>query len=57
MGQPQDDYYPSTTYDVRDLGQLSISAAWNYNFKFTATDKNASSTEYTLAFDHIELVP
>jgi hypothetical protein len=57
IGQPQDEYYPSITYGVRDLGSVSISAGGNYAFKFTVVDKNASSTGYTLAFDYIELLP
>jgi hypothetical protein len=57
IGQPQDEYYPSTTYGVRDLGPVTFSVAGNYAFKSTVTGKNASSTGYTLAFDYIELVP
>jgi hypothetical protein len=56
-GSPQDEYDPSVTYGVRDLGTASFSTAGNYGFKFTVTGKNASSTGYTLAFDYIELVP
>ena len=57
VAQPQDEYYPSITYIVRDLGTVSFSVAGNYAFKFTVTGKNASSIDYTLAFDYIELVP
>jgi hypothetical protein len=57
IGQPQDEYYPSITYGVRDLGSVSISAGGNYAFKLTVVDKNASSTGYRLAFDYIELLP
>jgi sugar lactone lactonase YvrE len=57
VGQPQDEYYPSITYGVLDLGPVSFSAAGSYRFKFTVVGKNASSTGYTLAFDYIELVP
>ena len=57
VGQPQDEYNPSLTYIVRDLGTVSFSAAGNYPFKFTVTGKNASSLDYRLAFDYIELVP
>lgn len=57
LGQPQDEYYPSITYGVRDLSIASFSVAGNYAFKFTVKGKNASSTGYTLGFDYIELVP
>jgi hypothetical protein len=57
VGPPQDEYNPSTTYIVRDLGMVSFPAAGNYPFKFTVTGKNASSVDYRLAFDYIELVP
>ena len=57
IGQPQDEYYPSVSYGVRDLGAATFSVAGNYAFKFTVAGKNASSTGYTLAFDYIELVP
>jgi hypothetical protein len=56
IGQQQDEYYPSATYGVRDLGLVSFSVGGNYAFKFTVTGKNASSSGYTLAFDYIELV-
>jgi len=57
VGQPQDEYYPSITYAVRDLGPVSFSVAGSYAFKFAVTGKNASSTGYTLAFDYIDLLP
>jgi len=57
VGQPEDEYYPSVSYDVRDLGAVTISTAGNYAFKFLVNGKNASSTGYTLAFDYIERVP
>jgi hypothetical protein len=57
IGQPQDEYASTVTYDVRDLGTVSFSAAGNYGFKFTVTGKNPSSTGFTLGFDYIELVP
>jgi hypothetical protein len=57
IGQAQDEYYPSLTYGVRDLGLVSFSVSGNYAFQFTVTGKNASSTGYTLAFDYIDLVP
>ena len=49
VGQWQDEYNPSSTYVVRDLGAVSFSGAGNYAFKFTVTGKNASSSGYTLA--------
>src|SRR4029453_9987504 len=57
IGQPQDEYSPSVTYAVRDLGTVSFPTAGNYAVKFTVTGKNASSSGYTLAFDYIELIP
>jgi hypothetical protein len=57
VGEPQDEYYPSLTYGVRDLGLVSFSVGGNYAFKFTVIGKNASSSGYTLAFDYIELNP
>src|SRR4029077_16526111 len=57
VGQPLDEYDPSITYVVRDLGTVSFSTAGNYAVQFTVTGKNASSSGYTLAFDYIELIP
>ena len=57
LGSRRTSTYPSITYGVRDLGAVTISTPGNYAFKFLVTGKNASSTGYTLAFDHIELVP
>ena len=37
VGQPEDEYYPSVSYDVRDLGAVTISTAGNYAFKFLVT--------------------
>jgi hypothetical protein len=57
IGQPQDEYYPSVTYVMRDLGLASFSVGGNYAFKFTVNSKNSSSSGYTLAFDYIDLIP
>src|SRR4029077_18868762 len=56
LGAPQDEYYPSIAYRVRDLGTVYLNSG-NQAFKFSVTGKNASSTGYTLAFDYIELIP
>jgi hypothetical protein len=36
---------------------VTFPAAGSYPFKFTVTDKNPSSTRYTLALDYIEISP
>jgi hypothetical protein len=40
-----------------DLGNLNFPSSGNYQFKFTATSKNASSSGYALTFDYIKLTP
>jgi hypothetical protein len=43
------------TYAVFDLGNYNFTTAGNYSFKFTVTGKNASSSDYTMAWDDIVL--
>lgn len=40
-----------------DVGNVSFTAPGNYQFKFTVTGKNASSSGYYLTFDYIKLTP
>jgi len=40
-----------------DVGNVTFAAAGSYQFKFTVTGKNASSSGYSLAFDYIKLTP
>ncbi len=56
QGSPQDEYSPSVTCGMRDLGTVTLSSG-NQAFKFFVTGKNPSSTGYKLVFDYIELVP
>jgi len=51
-----DEYPPSVSYGVRDLGKVYLNPG-NQAFKFSVSGKNVSSTDYTLAFDYIELIP
>ena len=57
VGPPFDEYSPSTgtLFQEYNLGNMTFSTTGNYQFKFTVTGKNASSTGYTLAFDYITL--
>jgi hypothetical protein len=56
VGAAQDQYAPCCgTYVTYDLGNYNFATAGNYSFKFTVTGKNASSTDYTMAWDDIIL--
>jgi hypothetical protein len=56
---PVVDQYANTNgvWKEFDVGNVTFSAAGNYQFVFTVTGKNSSSTGYTLAFDYIKLTP
>ncbi len=56
QGSPVDEYSPTATYGMRDLGTVTLNSG-NHAFKFFVTGKNPSSTGYKLVFDYIELVP
>ena len=56
QGSPQDEYSPTVTYGMRDLGTVTLSSG-SQAFKFYVTGKNPSSSNYNLVFDYIELVP
>ena len=56
VGAAQDQYAPCCgTYVTYDLGNYNFTTVGNYSFKFTVTGKNASSTDYTMAWDDITL--
>ena len=55
QGYAQDEYNPTITYELRDLGTVNLTAG-NKAFKFSVTGKNSQSTGYTLLFDYIELI-
>jgi hypothetical protein len=57
LGPVIDQYASATTYSRFDLGNFNFAAAGNYSFQFAVTGKNASSTNYSLAFDNIILTP
>jgi hypothetical protein len=40
-----------------DVGNVTFATAGSYQFKFTVTGKNASSSGYGLTFDYIKLTP
>jgi hypothetical protein len=40
-----------------DCGTWQAPSNGNYQFQFTVVDKNAASTGYTLAFDHLKFTP
>ena len=42
-------------YGARDLGTVTFTSAGIKNFTFTVMGRNLSSTEYTLAFDYIDV--
>jgi hypothetical protein len=52
---PQDEYFPTIGYEVRDLGTVIFTGAGNQKFQFVLTGRNPSSLGYTLAFDYIDL--
>jgi hypothetical protein len=57
---PVVDQYNANTNGVWkefDVGNVTFSVAGNYQFVFTVTGKNSSSSGYTLAFDYIKLTP
>jgi hypothetical protein len=59
LGSSQDEYSASgsgvfTEFDLGTWTPGSTSDKW---FKFTITGKNASSSDYTAAFDYITLIP
>jgi hypothetical protein len=59
VGPVVDQYNANTNgvwkeFDVRNV---TFSVAGNYQFVFTVTGKNSSSSGYTLAFDYIKLTP
>jgi hypothetical protein len=56
-GPVVDQYAPTDTYSLFDLGIFTFPAAGNYSFKFTVKGKNANSSGYSIAFDDIILTP
>jgi hypothetical protein len=57
---PAVDQYASTSSGIWkefDIGNVTFTAAGSYQFKFTVTGKNASSSGYSLTFDYIKLTP
>jgi N-acetylneuraminic acid mutarotase len=55
QGYAQDEYSPAVGYNVLDLGTHTFNPP-NSLFQFTVTEKNPMSSNYTLAFDYIDLV-
>lgn len=56
-GLVQDEYSPSASYQVRDLGPVTFASGGVKSFRFTVTGKNVSSAGTSLAFDALDLVP
>ena len=54
---PNGHYSANSAYFYTTPPMGTNPVAGNYAFKFTVTDRNASSIDYRLAFDYIELVP
>lgn len=57
---PAEDQYMATSNGIWkefDVGNVTFSSAGSYQFKFTVTGKNASSSGYSLTFDYIKLTP
>ena len=59
VGAVQDLYVNSTSMQqvLLNLGLASFNSAGNYYFQFLVVGKNASSTDYKLAFDYLMLTP
>lgn len=59
VGPPIDQYSANSagSWHEFDAGNFSFPTAGSYQFKFTVTGKNPSSSGYTLAFDYISLTP
>ncbi len=55
VGGPQDEYSPAISYQVRDLGTVTIDGGGNVAFQFVVTGRNQRSHADTLAFDYIDL--
>jgi streptogramin lyase len=55
QGTPQDEYSPTTGYEVRDLGTVTFSGCGGTAFQFVVTGQNPSSRGYSLGFDYIDL--
>jgi len=56
VGSPQDEYSSTISYQVRDLGTVTLGSAGNVAFQFVVTGRNPRSRANTLAFDYIDLV-
>jgi hypothetical protein len=59
VGSPIDQYMATSSgvWKEFDAGTVSIPAAGTYQFTFTVTGKNNSSTGYSLTIDYIKLTP
>lgn len=59
VGPVVDQYNANTNgiWKEFDVGNVTLPAAGNYQFMFTVTGKNASSSGYGLSFDYIKLTP
>jgi hypothetical protein len=57
VGLAVDQYAPTSNGTLKefDVGTVSIPSAGSYQFTFTVTGKNASSSGYSLTFDYITL--
>ncbi|MGC2182633.1 MAG: choice-of-anchor D domain-containing protein [Terriglobales bacterium] len=57
VGPQEDEYDRGEVYQVLDLGNVNITAPGTYSFKFTATGKNPTATDWKMSFDTIKLTP
>ncbi|MFE5320851.1 S-layer homology domain-containing protein [Paenibacillus sp. NPDC056579] len=57
LGNPVDEYAPTQSYPIQELGTVTIKADDSHEFKFTVTGKNAASSGQTATFSFIQLVP
>jgi hypothetical protein len=55
QGLPEDEYFPTLGYEVRDLGTVTFTGSDDQAFEFVLTGRNPSSVGYALAFDYIDL--
>lgn len=57
QGPAEDEYASIVGYEVRDLGPITFASGGDKAFKFRVSGRNAGSTNYSLGFDYINLVP
>jgi len=57
IGATLDQYAATDSYASFDFGTFNLATADSYSFKYTVTEKNASSSGYGSSFDDLVLTP